>query len=77
MDAPAARAMLDRMGFTNAAATEMVADTGQDLSSIDDYLTMDEEVINSICGYYVSQEVATTGRLCQRPKPISGRWCIT
>ena len=41
--------MLERIGFTTGAAQVMVAGDGQGLSSMDDFLTMDEEVIGTIC----------------------------
>ena len=41
--------MLERIGFTTGAAQVMVAADGQGLSSMDDFLMMDEEVIGTIC----------------------------
>lgn len=49
MDAAASRSMLERIGFTAPAAAVMVAADGQGLSSMDDFLMMDEEVIGTIC----------------------------
>ena len=48
-DAAASRTMLERMGFTNAAAQVMVNADGQGLASMDDFLTMEDDTIESIC----------------------------